>query len=162
MKGTFECRVVKSALREIGQKNTPAISFELEITRDVLHDDQDVIGKKLFWDGFLSDAAFENTLKSLDKALGYTGNDLSDFNRGCVDGKELQAVVEEETNQGKVYNKVKFINAIGSVGGMKVDPAASQSIADRLKGKMLAYRQSNKPVPQATKPQTGQNPDLPF
>jgi len=162
MKGTFECTVVKSTLRGVGQKNTPAISLELEITKDVLNDNQDTIGRKLFWDGFLTDAAFENTLKSLDKALGYTGNDLSDFNRGCVDGKALQAVVEEESNQGKVYSKVRFINAIGATGGMKVDPVASQSIAEKLKGKMLAYRQNNKPAPQANKPATPPENNLPF
>ena len=109
MKGTFEVKVKQSLVREIGAKNTPAVSLELEIVKEMPSGDTEFAGKSLYWDGFLSDAAFDNTVKRLEEVFGYTGSDLADFTKGIVDGKGAQVVVEEVYNaeKKKTYSQVR-------------------------------------------------------
>lgn len=147
MNGVFEVSVKATALREIGEKKTPAISFQFTIEKNAINEaDTSNNGKTLYYDGFLTEKAFERTMKSIDECFDFDGTDLCAFDKGILDGRKVKATVAEETNDtdGKVYNKVKWINPLESVaGGLKKDPIAAKSVAEKLKVKMLSYRQSN-------------------
>ena len=147
MIGVFEVLVKATSLRELGEKKTPAISFQFTIEKNVgFPDDTTCVGKSLYFDSFLTEKTFERTMKSIDECFGFDGTDLCAFDKGILDGRKVKATVDEETNQldGKVHTKVKWINPMESAGGgLKKDPVAAKSIADKLKVKMLSYRQSN-------------------
>lgn len=147
MNGVFEVSVKATALRELGKNKTPAISFQLTIEKNAINEaDTSNNGKTLYYDGFLTEKTFERTMKSIDECFGFDGTDLCAFDKGILNGKKVKATVEEETSDidNKVYNNVKWLNPINeSTGGLKTDPAASKSVAEKLKVKMLSYRQSN-------------------
>lgn len=151
MNGVFEVSVKATALREIGKNKTPAISFQLTIEKNAINEaDTSNNGKTLYYDGFLTEDSFTRTMKSIDECFDFDGTDLCAFDKGILDGRKVKATVAEETYNDKIQNKVKWLNPINeSTGGLKKDPVAAKSVADKLKVKMLSYRQSN-PVKKTT------------
>ena len=137
---------------------------------------EDAGGDRITWYGYLSDAALERTIKSL-QALGW---DLV-ANNGMVDslngtdllvGRDAEVVVDTEVYNGEVRHKVKWVNEPGGglVEAMPQDDASA--FAATLRAKVLSAPRpkpngqpgpAKKPAPvtvPATEP--GDDPDLPF
>lgn len=161
MKGTFLCEVVEHCLAESDQKKTPSVKIKVSLLENV--GTKEYANGELYVDLWLTDSSFERTMKTLTETLGWDGSDLSDLNTSnCLAGKRAWAVVEEESFDGrdgtmKSANKIKWLNPVG--GGRvieKMDSEFAKSLSEKLKGKILSYRQNN-PVAKAQP-----KDDLPF
>jgi len=82
----------------------------------LIDDEGDQHGREIVWQGWLSEKAAERTAKTLDEAFGREW-DIPSLNAGKVPflGKQCRITVEsEEGEDGKVRQKVKWLNPIGS------------------------------------------------
>ena len=73
-------------------------------------------GREIVWQGWLSEKAVKRTCDTLDEAFGREW-DIKSLNAGKVPwlGKQCRITVEaEEGEDGKVRQKVKWLNPIGS------------------------------------------------
>jgi hypothetical protein len=134
-KGDYRAKASEAVLGKSAKKGTPQIAVKFDLL--------DFPGRTITWFGYLSDAAFDITMRGLD-ALGFTGNDLSDLSAITAEGApEVVLVVDHEQYEGKWSAKVKFINAAGGLSLQgALPPDEARSFAARLKGKVAAYRQS--------------------
>lgn len=150
MKGTFRAKALDGGYGQTGTgKEQVAVLIELET------------GNRLTWYGYFTDAAAERAIESLI-IMGVT--DLESL--AGLGSTEFEAVVDEETYEGKTRDKVKFINRLGSGGvAMKsrMDDAQKRSFAQRFKGKFLSLQRASgvAPAAPATSPQPGED-DIPF
>jgi len=94
-------------------------------------------GQYINWRGYLTDAAFENTLKTLKKAFGFNG-DWSSLHAGKFTfvGLEAELVCETEYYNGKPSVRIKWVNNPDSSQEREVMPKQK---ADALVA-MLARR----------------------
>ena len=102
---TYRARVVRDSavLGYSKNKGTPQINVDLELI--------DEGGIVMTWTGYFSDAANPYTIKNL-RTLGFKGDDISDLS-SLNNEKLVQIVTEPEEFEGKVYEKIKFINPVG-------------------------------------------------
>lgn len=151
MKGTFLVAVNEHWLAESETKKTPSVKFKLDVLENVGRKEK--ADGTLYYDAWLTDKTFDNTMKVLTETLGWNGADLSDLNNSSVlVGAQAWAVVEEEPYQDsngnqKIASKVKWLNPVG--GGQtieKMEEPMAKTLSEKLKGKILSYRQS-KPAP---------------
>ena len=73
-------------------------------------------GREIVWQGWLSEKAVKRTCDTLDEAFGREW-DIKSLNAGKVPwlGKQCRIIIEaEEGEDGKVRQKVKWLNPIGS------------------------------------------------
>ena len=73
-------------------------------------------GREIVWQGWLTEKGAERTAKTLDEAFGREW-DIPTLNAGKVPwlGKQCRITIEaEEGEDGKVRQKVKWLNPIGS------------------------------------------------
>lgn len=97
--------VDKHYLAKSKEKQTPSVKFVIK---------SDVDDEKFFFDLWLTDAAFQNTMKVLKEVIGWTGTNFDDLNgTGKFAGVKVSMVIEDGEYQGKPQSKVKFINKIG-------------------------------------------------
>jgi hypothetical protein len=103
---------------------------------------EDVQGDRITWYGYLSDAAIERTIKSL-QLLGWdavASNGMVDTlnGTGLLVGNEAEIVVDTEVYNGEVRHKVKWVNEPGGgmVEAMPQDDASS--FAATLRAKVLS------------------------
>jgi len=142
MVGTFLAAVTAHVFKESKEKGTPSINITFETSENV--ETKEPIIKKVYADLWLSEKAQDRSLETLIKTLGWNGDDLNELNGGDVlAGKEAWLVLEEEEYEGKPYTKVKWINKIGGKMSKPLDEAKAKSLSDKLKGKVLAYKQNN-------------------
>jgi hypothetical protein len=81
---------------------------------------------------YLSDKALEGTAKKL-RAIGYTGKDSSELADGTkLRGMTCQVQVTEELYEGKLKNKVGWINPIDYTPGITKSEASAKANARRL------------------------------
>lgn len=168
MKGTFKCVVIDHVLRESKEKKTPSVMLKLDTVENIITGEK-VQSTHLYFDGYLTENAIDNTMKTLTEALGWNGVDLNDLNgTGKFCGVEVAAVVDEESYQGQLRSKVKFVNNLERATA-KIDPMESgiaRGLAESLKGRIMKYRQDNKGEtrPPVSTPPSSQPPDkdLPF
>jgi len=148
MVGTFECEVLDHILSESKEKKTPSVKIKLLTDFNVAT--KESIQQTLYYDAWLTDAAFDKTMEVLRDVLGWTGDNLDDLNgTSKYVGKKAWAVVVEEEYKGKMQSKVSFLNPVGGNAALKgMDPISSASLADKLRGKILNYRQNN-PIKEA-------------
>jgi hypothetical protein len=94
--------IVDHVLAESKEKKTPSVRLKLTWAEtEPAH---------LFWDGWLSEKAIPSTIKTLREALGWTGNDLRDFNgTEQFAGVAVKMLVEDEEWNNKLRPKVQFI-----------------------------------------------------
>ena len=82
----------------------------------LIEDEGDQHGREIVWQGWLSEKAAERTAKTLDEAFGREW-DIKSLDAGKVPwlGKQCRITIEaEEGEDGKVRQKVKWLNPIGS------------------------------------------------
>lgn len=149
MVGTYKATVIDHVLAE-SKNGTPSIKFKLQLTENVLTGDP--VNAIVFFDAWLSEKAFENSMLTVTDALDWQGVDLNDFNgTGKFNGVPVSVLLDEEEYQGEKRTKVKFMNNVNRVAKVAaLDIGKAQGLAQKLKDKALAYRQQNKP--QAGKP----------
>ena len=125
--GTYTA-TVQSAKFGQSDNGTPFIQFAF------VADEGEITG----W-AYLSEKAFENTVKSLREAFGFDGNfeglnPAEDGSFDCWNGKQCKIVVVLEEYDGKERAKVKFINGLN--GGVSSKPISNQrSVLAALSGK---------------------------
>lgn len=143
MKGTFLVTVTDHILATSKNTQTPSVKLTLGIIKCIT-DPEDRTKGQLYHDLWLTDKPFERTMKTLHGVLGWQGDDISELNgTGILCDKELWAEVDEETYEGKTYSKVQWLNPVG--GGVKIErmeDASAKALAEKLKGKILNYRQN--------------------
>jgi hypothetical protein len=146
MNGTFKATITDHQLAE-SKNGTPSVKFKLVLSENLLSGEK-IQPLLLFHDAWLTDAAIEGTMKSLTEALGWTGTDLNDFNgTGTFNGVDVSVVVEEEVYEGKTHSKVKYMNNISRAGKVApMDSGKARSVAERMMGKIMKYRQDNPPT----------------
>ena len=72
--GCYLAEVLGSTLRVIGQKQSPAVSLKLLMTKNVRTGE--IVNGHCYHDMFLTDNAIEATLKNLGDVLGFYENNL--------------------------------------------------------------------------------------
>jgi hypothetical protein len=87
-------------------------------------------GKDHVWNGYFTDGAIERTVESL-RHMGYDGGDLADMKLT----ERVELVIEPEEYKGKVRDRVKWVNKIGSgpkpVSNMRALSMRVQDVAKR-------------------------------
>lgn len=146
MVGTYLAEVKSHVLKEVGDNATPAINIALDLIKNV-QTDEPVTGT-VYASLWLTDAALEFSMRTMTEALGWTGTDLSEINgTGMFAGKEVWVVLEEQEYEGKTQTKVKYVNKVGGQVQKPFNPVKAKILTDKLKGKMLAYRQKAPAAP---------------
>lgn len=134
---------------------------------------EDAAGDRITWYGYLSDAAMERTLHSL-QVLGW--NPLQDDGRidrlngtEALVGAEAEIVVESEVYNGEARMKVKWVNEVGGGGlGEGMAPDDANAFAASIRAKILSApkpKPNGQPGPAKTAPASaasGPDDDLPF
>jgi hypothetical protein len=115
------------------------------------------------WRGyFKSDKSQEIAIKAL-RTVGWSGDDIMDLSG--LDSNLVELDINEEEYNGKVYDKVNWVNVIG--GGLKVKPLSEdrrRAFAEGMKGKIamvtqrMSQRNTGAPTPAASLGEDG----LPF
>lgn len=150
------------ALGTLGQNETPAaqVGFELLEPFNGM--------KTMAWAGFLTSAAEERTVESL-QAMGWAGNDPEELEGLMEDGKlskVVELVIGPEMYKGKEHWKIAFVNAVGG----RVKRMGGDALADvkaRLKqriGEVARPAPASGATPPAQAPSQGTSPDdnIPF
>lgn len=127
--GQYEAKIVDYGAGETS-KGTPRIFVKFEVV-----DGNPLGGEKIFWHGYLSAGAINNTLKAL-LVMGCTSPDLEPLKNGPESGlldmdTPVSITVEEEEYQGKITPKVKWVNALG---GSKFRKDVTPQVASALSG----------------------------
>lgn len=136
--GFYKARVLTHYIAT-SSKGTASIKFQFELL--------DAPDKRTIWgDLWLTDAALENTFRTLFEAFGWRGQNLESLHYGGqLNEMECSLVVENETYEDKTRPKVKFINAPG--GGYNQDNAADDRTLAQvaaLNSRLRAYAAKNK------------------
>lgn len=111
-------------------------------------------GKTRTWFGSFSDAAIDRTLDSM-RHCGWDGDSLA-----TIDGlgaNEVEIVIEQEEYQGKLNEKVRWVNKPAALKlKHQLTGAARDAFASKLRGKVIAHKQKYGPQPApAAKPANG-------
>lgn len=115
-------------------------------------------GEILKWMGFFTEKTATRTIESL-RVCGWKGDDVSSLD-GLSDNL-VQITAGFETYNDKEYERVRWVNAIGSSAVKKVMSSEQRKeFAQKLRGAVLAYDKSVKENPVA-KPSNNDD-DLPF
>lgn len=103
--GTYTAHCVNAQLG-FSKKGSEQIIATFKIS------DENFKGREMTWYGSFSDKAMQYTLDAM-KNCGFIGDDYSDL--GSMTRNEISLVIGHEANpnDGKIYARVKFINAIG-------------------------------------------------
>ncbi len=132
---TVRCIVTGNALAESKQKGTPSVKIALQT--------QDENPRTLYADLWLTDAAFDATVETLETVFGWGGMKLEELNEPVLVGIEVDAVCEIEEHEGREYEKVAFLNAPGAGGGVKkMDDAQVKAVTSRLDAMLSRTRAS--------------------
>ena len=87
-------------------------------------------GANHIWNGYFTDGTIERTVESL-RHMGYDGGDLNDMKLT----ERVELVIEPEEYKGKVRDRVKWVNKIGSgpkpVANMRALSMRVQDVAKR-------------------------------
>lgn len=129
--GSFEGVVEKPERGYFGkeEKGTPFIRIPIVITED-----GPCRGQLTIWKGYLTDAAYENTILALVAAFRFNG-DLEGLYAGRVsfEGLPCNVAVEIETYNGRRMAKAQWLNPPGGGGGGKAKAMEEGQIKDIFK-----------------------------
>jgi hypothetical protein len=140
--GVFLCTVEKPTngwFGEAGEKETPYLRIPVRVTQQG-DGKNDQIGKAMTYQGWLTEVAFDNTIKTLCKAFPSWNGDLLALSGGMYDftGQDCEIVAASETYQGKTRIKVQWLNPAGGGGGKPMEKTKIDSLIAKLGRKSLA------------------------
>lgn len=163
--GSFECIVQEPEagwIGEQGEKKTPFVRIPLMVNEG------ENKGEVTIYKAWLSDGAFDNTIRRLAEVFGFDG-DLATLNSGAqtLAGLPCNITTEMENYQGKDRLKVAWLNPPGGGGAKPLEAAKVQSILGKLNAKAKAIAKSVKaaaPVgaPVKVADPAGESDDVPF
>lgn len=133
------CIVTGNAIAVSKEKRTPSVRIALKTT-----DDQP---RNLWADLWLTDNAFEATIRTLEEVFGWQGDKLSDLNEPILRDLTCEAVCEWEQitmQQGQEWKeRVVFLNRLGGGGGVKkMDAAEVNNVVGKLDALLARARQN--------------------
>lgn len=154
--GSFLCTVTEPTngwIQTVGKNETPCIRIPLVVAEGE-HEGQTI--SETAW---LSDKAFEATIKNLVEVFGWNG-DLDSLHKGQgFTGMQCRIVTEMEEYEGKMQYRVKWLNHVDGGGGAAIDPAKASAIIGALQRKSMALAASiAKPGSAAPKPVANDRP----
>lgn len=143
--GKFTGKAVKDASNGLFEtpSGTPGIRLVLEVTETGEYE-----GQLVTWTGWLSDKAFDFTVKALNEAFSFSGNfaeiaEMPDLfaEQPCSFETEMEP---SENDASKVYCKVKWLNPVGGRGGNApvLEKHAAVDLAKRMSGRAQALLKS--------------------
>src|ERR1700679_1998603 len=103
--------------------------------------------ERLFWQGWVSDAAIERTMDTLVNVLGFNmelAKSKGIEEKGVITDKDVKLVVEIEEYEGKSRPKIKWVNRIGGsayVGG-SVELVKTKLASPKMAAAFLAATQN--------------------
>lgn len=150
--GIFRCIARQPESGWIGQsdKGSDYIAIDCEVDEECPEKGQQATAYL-----YLTDAAFERSVKTLADAFGFDGNFVNlQLNKVTLDGMPCSITTEFESYEGKDRLKVKWLNNINRTP--KIDPQKASEIASRLTRRAQAIMKSIKP---AAKPEPVDNQD---
>lgn len=166
--GRFTAVVIKSesnGLFEAGEKKTPGVRLALAVVGGPEE------GNYIDWNGWLSDSAFDNTVKTLNETFGFSGNfgEIAEM-PDIFAGQQCSITTENEEYQGKVRLKVKWLNPVGGGPAPTLKPDEAKGLAARLSSRATALLKSagakpaTTPKPAATVPAgaAGSDDEIPY
>jgi hypothetical protein len=129
--GSFEAIITEPSagwIGEAGQNASPFIRIPVQVTED--GPEKGAIG---IWQGYLTDDAFEKTIKRLAEALGFNG-DLYSLTTGkqTLVGKPCNITTKFEEYNGKTRCKIAWLNAPGGGGAKPLEPRKLDSLLNKL------------------------------
>ena len=112
-----------------GEEGTPYLAIKFDLT--TMTEERAPVGSITAY-LYLSDKAIEQTAKKL-RAIGYVGDNAAELEDGSkLRGMRCQVQVTQEAYQGKVSNKVGWINPENYSPGVPKGEASAKANAARL------------------------------
>jgi hypothetical protein len=155
--GAWKARAREAALATAGT-GTPQLGIDFEILEGPSQ------GQHITAYLYFGEGSFDRTIESI-RLCGWKGTNLADLT-GITDN-EVRIVVEQEEYNGKLYQKVKWINALGGVAVQnRMNAGEAADFAARMRGRIAAMAQGQRPTAppsraaQTTIPQS--DDDIPF
>ena len=135
--GSFECVVNKPEAGWFGEskeKKTPFVRLPLTV-REGEHK-----GKITVWSGWLSEAAFDNTIAALSVAFKAWDGDINSIDKGALVGLPCSITMEAEEYEGKTRFKAKWLNPPGGGAPKEMEPEKRISLLAKLapRGRAIA------------------------
>lgn len=129
--GSFEAIVTEPSagwIGEAGQNLSPFIRIPVQVIED--GPEKGAIG---IWQGYLTDDAFEKTIKRLAEAIGFNG-DLYSLTTGkqTLVGKPCNITTKLEEYNNKTRCKIAWLNAPGGGGAKPIEPRKLDSLLNKL------------------------------
>lgn len=147
--------IIAHALSESKENHTPSIKLQIQVYED-LEAKRPAEGVYTA-DLWLTDKAAPHSMATL-RALGYDADTLEPLNNdgsaGIMVGTQCEIKTKTEEYQGKVYEKVEYVNAPGSFakrGVKSCEDAQAKRIAARYDA-ILRNTPKGSPAPQAARP----------
>lgn len=172
---TYLAVVTANRLAESKENLTPSVEIQVKTIKYA--STGEAIAKTLTGNLWLTDKASTRTIAALAETFGWCGQSLKDLNMPVLAGVEVEVVTEEESFNGKFYEKVKFFNRPGSSNSRKLEPSdesLARTIAARYDAALRGFKQNGGVAAQVKKStedvstqqnETNQAPvedDLPF
>lgn len=130
--GRYRARAVDHKFGKTS-KGTDQVLVTFEVTQD------EHKGHRFYWYGFFSEKTIDRTLESLEHC-GWDGKGFKDMS--SLRKNEVELTVENETNEGETYLRVRWVNRLGG-GGVKeeLDAAGISALEERCQAAILDRRQ---------------------
>lgn len=164
---TYKATIIGNGLAESKEKKTPSVHLMLKAEFNL--ETKEAVDKTFYADLWLSDKAKEHTVDTL-RAIGFEGNSIAELNTPCLVGYEVEISTYLEEYNGNTYEKVNFVNAIGSYekrGVKPLDDNITKGLSARYDSLFRNKKATAKPSinrnaqAAATAPQNAQNPTAP-
>lgn len=134
---TVLATVMSHALSLSKEKGTPSVKFVFKST-PVDAEDQP---RTLYADLWLTDAAFEASVRTLRETFGWQGADMAELNQPILRDIEVELVCEVEVYENKEREVVRFINLPGGAGVKALDEMAAANLCASLNAKLAGMGQ---------------------
>lgn len=157
------CKVVGNALDKSKEKQTLSVKIRLRSLAGVGNPAFEGVAEErdLWANLWLTEAAFESSIETLEKVLGWQGKSFEELNEPCFQDVEVVAACEWEEVNGKFRERVVFLNRVGGGGVKKMEADQVKQVVGKLDA-MLSRHRSNTPGSKpAAKPATPAAPSRP-
>ena len=131
--GSYRAKAVEHQFGKTSNDNE-----KIRVTFDIAEGEHK--GKRLFWEGFFTEATVDRTLESLEYC-GWDGESLTEM-KGLGTQEVILVVENEKGTDGKMYLKVRWVNRLASRKLKNaIDASDVRSLEERIKAIMLDRRQ---------------------
>jgi hypothetical protein len=165
--------VTANTLAHSKEKGTPSVEIQVRTKLNLTTGEQ--IAKTMTGNLWLTASTADRTSDTLETVFGWAGQSFAELNMPVLAGIEVEVVTQEESYNGKTYEKIAFWNRPGESSARELKPVeaaqaraiASQYDAVLRNRKAKAGTQAPAPrqqptaaAPAYTGPEAGS--DLPF